>query len=1201
MKDLLRNRNWCKPFFLFVVMLFSVCFFPDAAKAAVRTIPNSQLDTVRNVTNVEISYSTLDRYEFHNMSGGSLYEYFYEATGEMRAAILIPLKSTTSAFEYTDFLDLYFKNVTTIGGRKINAQIHFDSCRVGKPYGLSGTEDGTVSIGTLFKETMWFGVDTHAGLYRGDKHTKITVTFSYDDNNEVVDMPFYQILEDIDATTDYGSQYSEAWEGHSGYTGDIFVFESNVLNISGMKLTATEGTDGDDSYLKSGAIVPSDTGRMTCTFSSGYCATRMDFYCSLDDNNLRTTKSADSRKTYEEGDDIVWEISQNINTFYNNVFTCYESLVLKDKLPDEVSYKKATLYANGVDVTSQYGTLRYDDSSKTVSYTVKSSLLSNTGFYDGKNLTLKIYTTAKNSGKTVLTAKNTATLEIGHIKKTTNMVEVAILPTFSVQTEATHATITSTQEGILLGGSKKVTWKAEQGFFVSSVKIDGHALDNVDESGGSYTFSDISDNHTVKVVCRPYFSVQTDIDHGTITDSTDLVKQGDEKEIHWSVSEGYYVKTVRIDGKEYYSGKKVDGYPDSYTFSDVDDNHTVAVKTARIPFLKITKTSDKNTYNCQETVMYTILAEQTIKDAVADEVVITDKDVTKGLDLDLSTLTVNREDAEIEKGENSFTIRLEKMEYGSPVRITVKAQVNNDTLEANEIRNTVTIRSEQTEEVKSDSDISIYYKVENEVSHGTITESDYGLDRGDSKRITYHPEKGYYLESVTIDGQSIDTEEHPESIVLENIRSNYAVNVVFAKIPSISIKKTANKKVYRSGDKVKYRIDISETIPGAVAKNVVVTDNGLPNGVEIDYSSLSCTADLYTTETGDNEFSVKVPELAYGEDIEVSFSADIVGKNLTSGQVENPATAVFNNTSRVTGTVTDEAGIVIENEIRTEAVNGTITDSFENVPIGEERTVSYQSEPGYYLKRILVDGKEVSVKKYAAAYSFEEVKESHDIKVVYQKIPQLQITKKSDSDTYQTGDTIHYTVCLSQIIENAVAENVVVTDTDITPGVEIMADSIQISGVPEGRYGVQTLDNGFSVLLPSLADKEELLIRYDAVIRDETLAGKEVRNNVSATCDFMEGDSPVSAEAVLKVANPPVVSPESNEEVEAPENKPDVPKKTKVEKTVKAPEPIPKVSPETGDNTPVTACRTLLIVSLLCILGILIIRKRTTCKGKEIF
>lgn len=1164
--------------FFVLVMVASVFIFHQnkVLAATINTIPSNDLTGVKESHCLNLGSSTLVSSSWKGVDGISEgTDGVYEDCKYWNFYIPYEKKDI---FVSSMFLTLNFNNVCTIGGRQVNARIvctGLDFTQEAEIYtGDTYYKDGYMRILTLYHDSLCV-----VGESAGSLKLKTSITLRYDDTKELVQLPFYQRVNDIDAKMPYISQ-PESWEGISGYTGVLYVYKDyytgNVMEISGMKAsakTSSIGADGDDCMLKAGLFAPTNNGNFLCEWGENNCGTDMLIYSAYDDRNLpNPVKQTDVAEEKLPGDIINYTIRQEVNNFYSTTFMYYDEFIMEDKLPAEVEYISASLDVNGADKTSEYGTLTYDEASHTVKYSVKESVLQKAGFYNGRDVSLKIKTKAVNESNQIVVANNKATTTISGVKKQTGEVKTPIQPQFEVITEIVNGTITPSERKINMGSDRMVEWMPKSGYYVSSVTIDGTAQSSPDLNGGSKAFNNISADHSVKVVCRPYHKITTKIDNGgTISPDITKIKDGENNSVNWSVKDGFYVKKVVVDGSSVYSGNKVTGYPTKYDFENVTEDHAVEVTTAPVPAFKITKTSDKLKYNYMDTVTYTIVVEQTISGAVADNVVISDKDMTNGLELVLSSIKVNREDARIKQEGNAFTVEIDQMKSNEPVTITVQGKVNNDTLASKDIRNTAKVKSQQTEEIKDDSDISIYYKVETKVTNGTITESDYEVARGEKRTITYSPNDGYYLQSVKVDGEFWNIEKYQKKFTLQNIKANYFVEVVYAKIPSISIKKKADKSMYQSGDKVKYTIDVTETTKDAVAQNIVITDKALPQGVVIDKSTIQCSEKEYYLTVKENTFQISFSSLSYGKSVKITFIADIVGKNLTKSDVKNIATASFKNSVDVTGTVKADADIVVCNKIDTEVVNGSISDPVKDIKIGEDCKISFSPNNGYYLANIMVDDREVSIKNHISWYDFKNVKENHRIKVVYEKIPMLSITKTLDKKTYYPGSVAHFTITLQQTIEGAVARNVVVTDKDITDGVKIDVSGIMVKGVDKNNFNIRKTGKGFVLSLQELPYGKTATISFDAVV-SKSISSKKLKNTVFAMCDYIKGGKAVFAKVDAKIKR---------------ESMQDVPRITSTSDN----------SPETGDGSWLGLCAFSFLLSFSISLALL--WRKMKCKKAE--
>lgn len=116
-------------------------------------------------------------------------------------------------------------------------------------------------------------------------------------------------------------------------------------------------------------------------------------------------------------------------------------------------------------------------------------------------------------------------------------------------------------------------------------------------------------------------------------------------------------------------------------------------------------------------------------------------------------------------------------------------------------------------------------------------------------------------------------------------------------------------------------------------------------------------------------------------------------KDTTRQQFTNTAKTYLCGDEQSTNIVT----VKIEtHKIETEVINGTIDPTEDGIPTGEDRTINYSPNEGYYLKEIIVDGTNVDISSYPSSYDFNDITEDHKIKVVYAKNPYITIQKKVD-------------------------------------------------------------------------------------------------------------------------------------------------------------------------------------------------------------
>lgn len=401
---------------LLSTLLLAVLFFGSTATcygATLKTIPS---------TNLSVAYSNKLLLGYHNytatwsgVSGKMIKgKYNYDL-------LCVPIKTKTGSFTYTDFLDLNFTNVGKINGRQIDAKVHFNSMTVGKRNVSGERGDNYFAVCYLADESMWMS-STIAGIgagYRAPKTIDITTTMYWHDTGKVVNLPFFQCLSDIDAGANY---FKEAWEAKSGFSGIFYKYSPCFLRFSGNRAATPKATDvgGNDSLWKAGFYAPTTGGTFRGVFTEGNCATQFMPYSAYTMMS-NPVKSSDSRDRNVEGDEIDYTITQKIGKFYVDTMTPYSSLVMTDRLPEGLSYQSAAIYdGSGRDITSR-GSLSYDESSRTVSFTMGASWLASIDNYSGQTLCLKIETRVDPVESSLKTVKNSATTTIDKdVKLTSN-------------------------------------------------------------------------------------------------------------------------------------------------------------------------------------------------------------------------------------------------------------------------------------------------------------------------------------------------------------------------------------------------------------------------------------------------------------------------------------------------------------------------------------------------------------------------------------------------------------------------------------------------------------------------------------------------------------------------------------------------------------------------------------------------------------
>jgi hypothetical protein len=302
---------------------------------------------------------------------------------------------------------------------------------------------------------------------------------------------------------------------------------------------------------------------------------------------------------------------------------------------------------------------------------------------------------------------------------------VYAINTYSIDTTVTNGTITPDESGIQYGSDRTITYSANTGYHLVSVTVDGSPVD-IGTYPGSYAFDDIAANHTIEVVYEiNTYSIDTTATNGTITPDESGIPYGEDRTITYSPNVGYHLVSVTVDG----SPVDIGTYPSSYTFSNITANHTIEV------------VYEINTYSIDTTA-------------------------TNG--------TITPDESGIPYGEDRTITYSSNVGYhlvsvtvdGSPVDIgTYPGSYAFDDIAANH-----TI--EVVYEINT-------YSIDTTVTNGTITPDESGIQYGESRTVTYAPNLGYSLVSVTVDGVPVSIATYPNSYTFSDIAANHTIEVVY--------------------------------------------------------------------------------------------------------------------------------------------------------------------------------------------------------------------------------------------------------------------------------------------------------------------------------------------------------------------------------------------------------------------------------------
>ena len=375
----------------------------------------------------------------------------------------------------------------------------------------------------------------------------------------------------------------------------------------------------------------------------------------------------------------------------------------------------------------------------------------------------------------------------------------------------------------------------------------------------------------------------------------------------------------------------------------------------KAPALEITKKSNKSQYAIGEVATYTLTVKQTKENLTANNVVITDKFAQEdGMTYDADSMEVklNKEDItkdckitvegnnfKIETGKNisdedklevSYKVSFSKTGEYTNIAVSTSDNTNEDqatnVIEVTNVTPELSINktSDKTEyavgntgiytltvkQTKADAtaknvtvkdqfvqedgitidaesmnvslngtDITKDCKIVTNQNNFTI-ETGKDLSSKDELLVSYnvtYTKEGIYKNTATTQADNADPKDDNNSVTVVD--------------QDVTMTKDADKKEYKVGDMVKYNVSVSLKKENSVSKDVVINDT-IPEGLALQSESVKVNGITdYTINTDGNKLEVKIPELKYGEKVEVNYQAKVLksalGKTLVNKATVN--------------------------------------------------------------------------------------------------------------------------------------------------------------------------------------------------------------------------------------------------------------------------------------------------------------------------
>lgn len=285
----------------------------------------------------------------------------------------------------------------------------------------------------------------------------------------------------------------------------------------------------------------------------------------------------------------------------------------------------------------------------------------------------------------------------------------------------------------------------------------------------------------------------------------------------------------------------------------------------------------------------------------------------------------------------------------------------------------------------------------------------------------------------------------------------------------LKLVKSTDEFEHKVGDTVEYHLSLSNAAAGTIAKNVIIEDISLPAGARL------------------IENSVKVSGVP--EKVDYKVAANENATEHTTEVRDNPVNVAYKG-------------------------NG-FTVSFPYLPSGDAVSISYQA-----VMEEAVNGTVVKNTATATCDNLvpgQDPKDLCDNEIVYVNTSHLAVQKDTSTPELHVGQEASYTIKLSNIAHGTIAGVPVSLIDDMPEGLEIVENSITVSGVPDkidypikdaektgtatevrnNKYVVSVAENkrSFTIDIDYVPGDTEIVIEYRARALD-IANGKHLDNQV---------------------------------------------------------------------------------------------------------
>ena len=385
----------------------------------------------------------------------------------------------------------------------------------------------------------------------------------------------------------------------------------------------------------------------------------------------------------------------------------------------------------------------------------------------------------------------------------------------------------------------------------------------------------------------------------------------------------------------------------------------------------------------------------------------------------------------------------------------------------------------------------------------------------------------------TVSGWEI---ENRAEVTADNSQPDDDSAVVWVNQPHFAIDKRASNDRFQVNDEILYSVKVTNTTPGTLARNVVVSDLAHTQGVELLHDTIRVfdsegrdITDTCTVSYKNNPHDAETFIVETHRDLVAGMTDDV--RDLYEQLMACTDEASFDEVYAQIRQAVDDEHKGADHDSAAEAFpcrpvwrDGTIEWLDGSNPLGIDRenpragSLSCETEITVEYE-VKINDDELAgqtVDNTALVVSDEPNTSTTDDEVVDVKRPKLVIDKSSDRDVYQVGETGRYTLVATQTREDNVAKGVVISDLmDERDVASIVHGSVKATG-PDGQpiavepeYVSDESGKivGFTLATSvDLADEESVTVTYDVTFEKagttlHNVAQANATNTVGGTDD----------------------------------------------------------------------------------------------------